>query len=223
HSIDPLAERRLFSSPYGYCLGNPISNIDLHGLTDWKSVWKGVGQTIGGIAMVVTGGIYSGGTAGIGAAAGGAALIAGGMGTVALGVTKIVGGVTSDGSEASTQALESLPTSIPDIVGITIDVAMENENDEARNVVKVVEGVASLATSPSSGIKAIDAFSTLSSAAQVAEGATGLVNTKNGPSQKPASTKNKKSNDSRTNYVEIDDTNENEQNGMFWEFQIYNF
>ena len=193
-SMDPMGEKRFFSSPYSYCLGNPVNNIDLYGLIDWRAVGEGTLQTLGGGLMMAGGAVYSGGTAGIGAVAGGGALIIGGVSVASFGIAKIVGGLTSDGSEKSIKALKSLPTSLPDVAGIVIDEVMGNENSEARNVIKVVEGVAGVATGDVKSVGGL--ISTVMSGGQILDGATGLLI----PSSDSSTTSNPSSGSSTPNF-----------------------
>ncbi len=143
NGVDPLCERRYFSNPYGYCLNNPIMYVDIDGLTDWSAFWRGLGTTTLGVVTVAGGAVVAGGTGGLAAPLGGT-LVMSGMAEVAFGVTQLVGAFTSDGSDASKEQLESLPTSMPDLVGIVVDETTESNGEGRLTASGVSFGVSAL-------------------------------------------------------------------------------
>jgi RHS repeat-associated protein len=201
-TIDPLAELNPHISPYAFCSNNPMIRIDPTGMIDWKAVGSGAVNTVGGLFMITGGAIYSGSTAGVGAVLGGGALVIGGTGVTSFGIAKMVGGFTSDGSEQATQTLKSMPTSIPDVAGIVIDDAMGNENGEARNVVKVVEGAVGVATGDLKSAGGL--YSIISGAGQIVEGTTDLVNSNNNSSSSSDNYSNSRPVDFRMEYERRD-------------------
>ena len=46
HVVDPLAEKYYSTSPYAYCLNNPICNIDPNGKNVWTKLFKGAGKVV---------------------------------------------------------------------------------------------------------------------------------------------------------------------------------
>ena len=124
NSIDPKAENYFHISPYAYCAGNPIINIDPLGYSDWKIVGKG------GIALVsgVTSLMFA-----YGAPPLAPYFATQGISSVAFGISYIAIGLLSEPADRET--IQEIPTSMMDLGAIIIDDAMNNKNDEARKCV----------------------------------------------------------------------------------------
>jgi RHS repeat-associated protein len=191
---DKMSEMRYFSTPYGYCLGNPILNIDFYGLIDWKTVWNGSVAMTGGIIATAGGAFLSASTGGVGAALGGVALMTGGLTTAGFGFTQIVDGFANDGGELVT---EGAPEGYLEVTGMAADKIMENENGEGRSVGKMLDGATGLVAGKPKSL--MDAIGIVFSAGQVAEGATELYKASEKSAQSATESVN-----SRPNYLNMD-------------------
>ena len=135
-SIDPMAEKCYYLSPYVYCLSCPVNGYDIDGNVDWRLVMKGAGVTSLGAAGVCGIGIALAGTGG-GAAPFLAATTIEVASTIGLGMSLMLTGFMVDPSEKTTQLLEDYPVSASNLMGKTADFIAGNENNEIETVVGI--------------------------------------------------------------------------------------
>jgi RHS repeat-associated protein len=136
--IDPMFNRHYDWSPYAYVLNNPLGNIDLYGLTDWKAIWKGSAMVIGGLASTIGGVAAASTPTGVGQVTG-TFLVTTGVPTMGVGIGMIAAGIKDDGTS------KKIPGGPVETTGIIGDKLLGNENDELRKAGSVGDIVLNLA------------------------------------------------------------------------------
>jgi RHS repeat-associated protein len=120
-TLDPLAEKKPWMSPYAYCSDNPMNRIDPDGRIDWWAVGEGVLNTIGGGLQMAAGATTS--WTGVGAG-----LIITGMAEGSCGLAQLTCGLVSDNSKQSQQTLKDMPKGVGSIAGEVAAEATGNKN-----------------------------------------------------------------------------------------------
>jgi RHS repeat-associated protein len=140
-TVDSKAEDYYSWSPYAYCRNNSICRIDPDGRADWEAVGEGAVATLGGGLLAAVGvGLCS---TGIGVLGGGTLVILG-TGIASVGAAKTFCGLVSDNSPQSKQALNRLPASAIETVGIIASEATGDKN--AKTIATGVDLVISALT-----------------------------------------------------------------------------
>jgi RHS repeat-associated protein len=149
HVIDPMTEKYYNLTPYAYVLNNPISKMDIYGLTDWDAVKQGSIAIIGGLLSTV-GGISATLTpTGVGQIAG-AILIPTGIATMGGGTVKVIAGIIDNGTA------DKVPTGMGELTGMVGDAIFGNENGELRKVGVATDFISNLAGGgPTTAIEAL--------------------------------------------------------------------
>jgi len=129
HTIDPLAEEYSFQSTFAYAANNPILFIDYNGEGPWDVV-KGVATTVGGTAMVITGGALCLTPTGVGQAAG-VTLISLGVPAAGLGIAQIADGIVNEGEN-------DVPSGVLSTIGEGVDQAKETQTGEQSDLYRSI-------------------------------------------------------------------------------------
>jgi hypothetical protein len=122
HTIDPLAEKYNFQSPFAYAANNPILFIDWMGMgpderkAAKKQIWRGVGNVTLGTVGTIGSGVYIGGTAGAGAAAGGVTAMFFSLGEVGVGFSQIGDGIRALRYDTEVNSTLEKSSNIPGLI-----------------------------------------------------------------------------------------------------------
>lgn len=130
-SLDPLADKFVWVSPYNYAENSPIANIDWWGLQAVRStgdpnkqqatkeIIKGSGNILFGAVGAVASGAYIGGTTGWGAALGGTTAMTFSLGEIGIGLAQVTDGIQALTNNGETHSALEKSNTIPGLISNT--------------------------------------------------------------------------------------------------------
>jgi len=123
HSIDSLTEAHYEASPYAYVVNDPVKRIDINGLIDGITIFRGAVTTLSG-ALTTAGGIAAFlAPTGV-TQVGGGILISTGIPTTGLGIAMIIEGIKKD------HASGNIPGGVIESVGMGVDKVVQKINND---------------------------------------------------------------------------------------------